>query len=216
MSPDVGSTRSATRRIRVVLPQPEGPMRLTKSPWATSRFASSSATASPLPTRKTMPTSRMEMIGPPWGRSPPLVLGSVTEGFAPDQSSATRFAYELAVPDSDLSPHRHDARPPVDLHALEGAVVDVHLVCRGADLSPVVRVVDHQVGVRSHGDGALAREEPEELGGVGRRHLNEALETEVAAAHAVRVKQVHAVLDRRHAVGDASERLPAHRLLLHV
>src|SRR5690606_26525890 len=215
MVPVVGSIRSAMRRISVVLPQPDGPISETKSPWRTSRSASWSATCSPFPTVKTLLTPRTEMTtGRP--SSPPLALASATERLAPEELAPAGVAHELAVPHGHLAPHRHHARPAVDLHALEGAVVDVHLVRPGADRAPVRRVVHHDVGVGADGDRALARVEAEELGGVRRGDLYEALERQLAAADAVGVEQVHAVLDRGDAVRDLRERVAAHGLLLDV
>src|SRR5690606_26800874 len=202
--------------MSVVFPQPDGPIRLTKSPSMTSRLASSSATASPLPTRKTMSTALTLMTGEVTAGATVPPTGAATDGPAPEQATPTRIPDELAVPDGDLPSHGHDARLAVDVEAREGAVVDVHLVRRGAYLPAVAGIVDDEVGVGPHGDGARARVEAEELGGVRRRHLDEALDAQGAAAHAVCVEQVHAVLGRRHAVGDARERLLAHGLLLDV
>jgi len=42
-APPVGCSRSAITRSSVVLPQPEGPMKLTKSPAFTVRFTADSA-----------------------------------------------------------------------------------------------------------------------------------------------------------------------------
>src|SRR5690606_8047409 len=181
----------------------------------TSRSASCSATASPLPTWKTLLTPRTEITGAPPGTEAGE-RPSATERLAPEEPAAAGVADELAVPHGHLPAHRDDAGAAIDLHALEGAVVDVHLVRLGADRAAVRRVVDDDVGVRADGDRALPRVEAEELRRVRRRDLDEALEREVAAADAVGVEQVHAVLDRGHAVRDLRERLPAHRLLLDV
>src|SRR5580658_1187935 len=49
ISPDVGRSRSATRDSRVLLPQPEAPIRQTNSPGAADREMPSSATTADAP-----------------------------------------------------------------------------------------------------------------------------------------------------------------------
>lgn len=42
-SPDVGSSRPATMRSKVVFPQPEGPTMTRRAPWSTTRSTSRTA-----------------------------------------------------------------------------------------------------------------------------------------------------------------------------
>src|SRR5271156_3420299 len=58
MVPAVGRSRSAITRISVVLPQPEGPMKETKSSWAISRSTLDSACTSPSEVSKVSDTPR--------------------------------------------------------------------------------------------------------------------------------------------------------------
>src|SRR5690606_6044497 len=217
MRPSVGSMRSAMRRISVVLPQPEGPMRLTNCPPWMVRSASCSATASALPTTKRLLTPATSIIA---GLS---LIGSTSHRFAralvgagrlaAQQAAAPGVADELAVPHGHLAAHRDDAGAPVDLDALEARVVDVHGLRLGADGAAVVGVVDHDVGVGAHRDHALPRVEAEQLRGARAGGAHEALEAQASAAHPVGVEQVHAVLDGGDAVGDLGEVAAPHLLL---
>mmetsp|Transcript_10612 Transcript_10612/g.26009 ORF Transcript_10612/g.26009 Transcript_10612/m.26009 type:complete len:202 (+) Transcript_10612:25-630(+) len=54
-----------------------------------------------------------------------------------------------------------------DLHALVHVEVDLLVVRLGADRARALGVPQHEVGVRARRDGALAREDVEDLGGVG-------------------------------------------------
>jgi uncharacterized RmlC-like cupin family protein len=61
--PAVGASRAATQRSKVVLPQPEGPMKLTNSPRATESVTSFSAWTGPSAVSKTRSTPRASMTG---------------------------------------------------------------------------------------------------------------------------------------------------------
>ena len=50
---------------------------------------------------------------------------------------------ELAVASLDFTTNGDDTRAPLDSQALEGAVVDVHQLGLGRDLTSVVGVVNH-------------------------------------------------------------------------
>src|SRR5699024_5072523 len=78
MYPPVSSSSVITRRRMVVLPEPEGPIRVTRSPWLTVKFRSSSTVWSP----NLLTTSRNSMWGVP--DAPGL---SVVSGEVPLQSS---------------------------------------------------------------------------------------------------------------------------------
>src|SRR5437660_937382 len=66
MRPRVGSSRPATRRSKVVLPEPDGPSRATSSPGAMSRLNASSARVSP----NLLPRSRREIAAEYPSRAP--------------------------------------------------------------------------------------------------------------------------------------------------
>src|SRR5690606_4300576 len=70
---------------------------------------------------------------------------SPLRGLAPEKAAAAVLAHELAVAHSDLAADCDHARPTVELEALEGAVIHVHLVGLGADHAAVTGVVHHQV-----------------------------------------------------------------------
>src|SRR5919112_6191443 len=61
--PEVGVSRAATQRRKVVLPQPEGPMKLTNSPFATESETSLSACTGPSAVWKTRLTPLASMTG---------------------------------------------------------------------------------------------------------------------------------------------------------
>src|SRR5690554_4369139 len=130
MLPSVGSIRSAMSRMRVVLPQPEGPMRLTNWPSRMVRLASCSATASALPTTKRLPTPLTSMIG----EGAVIQLTAHGRGLrcAPEQPAARGVADELTALHRHLTADGHVGGAPVDLHALEAGVIRVHAVRLGA------------------------------------------------------------------------------------
>src|SRR5690554_2086523 len=225
MLPSVGSMRSAIRRMSVVLPQPDGPMRRTNCPSSMVRLASCKATASALPTTKRLPTPVTSMIGEapliqwpadlprrPGGGTGGRIRGR-TGGGAAQQLAPAGVAHELAVLRRYLATNGDHAGAAVYLHALETGVIGVHGVRLGADGAAVAGVVNHDVGVGSHGDDPLLRVETEYLRRSGGRRADEALEAETAAANAVGVEQVHAVLDGGDTVGDLREVAAAHLLL---
>ena len=61
--PAVGVSRSAATRRNVVLPQPDGPMKLTKSPRPTLRSTSFSACTGPSAVSNVSPSPRASMTG---------------------------------------------------------------------------------------------------------------------------------------------------------
>ena len=105
-----------------------------------------------------------------------------------------------------------EGRPSI-CHAFEAVVVVVDVLRRGRDRASVLGIEDDQVGIAADGDRALAREQPEELGGLGAGRVHEAVEVESASLHAVGVEQVDALFDAGNAVGDLRERVLAEQLL---
>src|SRR5436305_2384621 len=122
-------------------------------------------------------------------------------------------ARELAVADDHGPAAEHDVGSPSNLATLVAGVVDVHVVGLRADRPRGVRVVDHDVGIRADGDGALRRIHPEELRGRRRDDLDPALLRDSPGDDATVVEQVDAVLDARKAVRDLPEIAPAELLL---
>ena len=125
------------------------------------------------------------------------------------------------MPDVVLDHHAaaadHDLGDALHLDALVRVVVHPHVVrvrVVDADRFPAVRVEDDQVGVAAHSDGPLLREQPEQLGGRGRRQLDELVHRQPAARHAAVVDQAHPVLDPRGAVRDLAEVVYPQNLLV--
>src|SRR5207247_2901067 len=107
--------------------------------------------------------------------------------------------HDLEMPDVVLdSPVRdHVGRSTLHLEALEDAPVAARVMGLGAARAAPARVVDDEIGVRAHGDGALPRIEPEDAGGVRAAQSHHALEVEAALAHPTRVQELETVLDPR-------------------
>ena len=107
-------------------------------------------------------------------------------------------ARPLAVLDHDRAARQHDVGAALDLASFVAAVVHVHVVGGGGDRVPAVRVVDHEVRVRS-------RPRPHPCGDTSRtawpgswRSTSTQRSLREAAAHdAAVVEQVDAVLDAR-------------------
>src|ERR1017187_1620861 len=119
----------------------------------------------------------------------------------------------LVVLDDDRAPREHRRRPTLNLHALVGGVVHVHVVGGGRDRVGAVGIVDHDVGVRSRRDDALAGEQPEHLGRRGRGDVHPAPERDLAHIDALE-DEVQPVLDAGQAIGDLGEVANAHFLVL--
>ncbi|MNO82298.1 hypothetical protein D3C76_735690 [compost metagenome] len=67
-------------------------------------------------------------------------------------------------------------------------------------------VPDHQVGIGTNGDAALARIQPIHPGGISGSQRNKALRRDAPTAHAFGPEQCHAGFDTGNAVGDLVER----------
>lgn len=92
-------------------------------------------------------------------------------------------------------------------HGLAFEDVEVHLlmVRGGRDGPRALRVPQHQVGIGADAQGALAREQVEDLRGVGRGQGDEVLHRQLAAVDPFVPEHCHAVLDAGGTVGDAAE-----------
>jgi hypothetical protein len=87
------------------------------------------------------------------------------------------------------------------------------VVGRRGDGPAPVRVVDDEVRIRTHGDRALPRVQPEQPGRRGGDDLDPPLAADAPADDATIVEQVHPVLDARQAVGDLAKVAPSELLL---
>ena len=85
---------------------------------------------------------------------------------AREEFPAADLADEFSVPGCDLAANRNDVGATFDFETFEGVVIQIHQVRFRGDFSSIIRVVNDEVGVAPELDGAFAREEAEELGGV--------------------------------------------------
>ncbi|MNH06205.1 hypothetical protein D3C79_655660 [compost metagenome] len=94
--------------------------------------------------------------------------------------------------------------------------VEVHLlvVGFGGDGAGALRVPQHQVGIGTHADSALAREQVEDFRRVGRGQRDEFVHRQTPAVDPGIPQYCHAVFDAGGAVGDAAEVVAAHGFLL--
>src|SRR3954468_16857958 len=117
--------------------------------------ASSAATA-----RSTIPRAG----GSSWKTTPKSILyalSQVTREPARLVAAVTAPAVEGAAGHEHGAPGDDGVYPARHLEALVRRVVHVHVVGGRADAGATGRVVEHDVGVRTGGDDALARVEPE-------------------------------------------------------
>src|SRR2546430_17716540 len=103
---------------------------------------------------------------------------------AAKELAGTLDALEFTLSHQDVAALHHDLRQALYRHALVATVVHVHVVgLRGyRPLHP--RIEDHDIGVASRGDRALAREEAEHLRRCRRHQLDEAIERDAPRIHA--------------------------------
>src|ERR1039458_10151026 len=135
---------------------------------------------------------------------------------AADHLSAARLPDKDSIAYLDLAAHGDDGRTALDGKAFKSVVVIIRVLRGGGDGAAILGVVDDQIGVRSNGDGALAREEAEELGCAGAERVDEAVKAEPAALYAVGVHQIDAIFKAGNAVRNLGESLRAEELLLRV
>src|SRR5437870_2274294 len=101
----------------------------------------------------------------------------------------------------------------LDLDAFEHGIVHAHVMRFRTDEFFVVGIEEHEVGVRAHGDSALARVEAKQFCGRGGDELDKAIRREVLAVDAAGVDQAEAVLDAWSAVRNFREVVLAEFLL---
>src|SRR4051794_18681720 len=145
----------------------------------------------------------------PWPGCSCEIVGQVTA-----QEPAVGLRPHVARPvHEDRAAGHHPVDVTVDLEALPGRVVHVHVVALPeADGGVALRVVDHQVGVRARLYDALAPVEAEHARRRGRDQLDPARQGDLAG-HDALVEQVDPVLDGADAVGDGPEVAGAQVLL---
>src|SRR3990170_452427 len=112
---------------------------------------------------------------------------------------------ELIVFDDDATTAEHRLRPALVGMALVGRVADGVVHHRSVDLFFNLGIPDGEVGIRSDGDGALARVQAVHARMVGRRQRDELIDGEALLQHAFGKQDRHPHLDSRNAVGHLLE-----------
>src|SRR5690606_8913901 len=118
-----------------------------------------------------------------WSTAPKSMglLDQILAEAALDVLAVALRAEVLVAVDDDLAAREHGVDVPVDLEALPGGVVHVHVVGLVDTYGGVpVRVVDHDIRVGAGLDDALLPVHPEHPRGGRRGHLDPALERDVA------------------------------------
>ena len=143
-----------------------------------------------------------------------LLISSAAARFAAEVLAASGLADELAFRNDQLAAGIDVAGVAAHLEAFEHGVVDAHVVGCGGDGVLGVGIPEDDVGVAAGGEHALLRIHAEDARGRGGDEFDEAIEGEVALAHAVMMEELQAVFDARAAVGNLGEVVFAERLLI--
>src|SRR5579864_1167059 len=112
------------------------------------------------------------------------------------------LAGEGPAVDDHAAARDHGLSHARDLAAFVRVVVHVHVQGLVGQPLGLVGIEDHEIGVRSRRDRALARKEAEDLRGRGGGELDEPVERDPARPHAAVVDQAHPRFDAGCAVGD--------------
>src|ERR1017187_6814714 len=123
------------------------------------------------------------------------------------------FADEFSIAHSHLTAHRYHARAALDFPAFKRAVIEIHVLRFHGNFAAIVRVIDHEVGIRAGLDRAFAREKIKRLRNLRAGGVHERVQVNLPRLHAVGVEQVDAFFERRNAVGNLGKIIFAHRLL---
>ena len=133
---------------------------------------------------------------------------------AAEELTRTGAADELPGVDHGFATRQNRFRHASDLDSFEHGVVNAHVMRLRADHLLLVGIEDDNVGVGTHGDRALPREETEELGGRGGDDFYEPIGRETFAVNSTGVDQAQAMLDAGPAVRNLGEIVFAKLLLL--
>src|ERR1017187_633494 len=123
------------------------------------------------------------------------------------------FADEFSIAHSHLTAHRYHARAALDFPAFKRAVIEIHVLRFHGNFAAIVRVIDHEVGIRAGLDRAFAREKIKRLRNLRAGGVHERVQVNLPRLHAVGVEQVDAFFERRNPIGNLGEIIFAHRLL---
>src|SRR6266571_2326240 len=108
-------------------------------------------------------------------------------GLAAEKLAGAGAADEFAGVDDGAAAGENGFGRALDADALEHGIVHAHVMGFRADDFLVVGIEDHQVGVRTDGDGALARVKAEEFCGRGGNELDKAIRRKMFAVDAARI-----------------------------
>src|SRR5437879_5430629 len=82
----------------------------------------------------------------------------------PLQKTATAcFTNELAIACCHLTTHDYSLRPSFYGHSLERIIIHIHIMAFRRDCPPVVRIVNHQIGITAELDSSLLWKYSEEF-----------------------------------------------------
>src|SRR6185437_4540634 len=126
---------------------------------------------------------------------------------SPEHATPPRLAHKLAIAHLHVAAHRHHRGPAFDSPSLKTVVVIIGVLVRSRNRAAVIGIVDHDIGIRADGDRSLARIEPKQFCRAGAQRVYKAMKVEPATLHAVRVHQIHAILDPWYSIGNLRERL---------
>src|SRR5260221_4138580 len=130
--------------------------------------------------------------------------------------ASTALTDKLAVAHLDLAPHRHHRGPAFDFHSLKTTVVVVHMLRLRGNRAAIARIIDHEVGIAAHCNGAFAREKSKQFRGTHAGAIDEAFKVQPPTLNALSVKQIHADFDSRNSIRYIDERTFAEKFLFGV
>src|SRR5215510_3716018 len=113
-SPLVGSSKPATMRSKVDLPQPDAPIRQTNSPRAMVRSTRASASISPSPTAKRLVTPRIASSG--WRTASGMVLRAPAQQAVRDHHDDAVGDEAAHADDDHAGHHQVGARERAAVH----------------------------------------------------------------------------------------------------
>lgn len=105
--------------------------------------------------------------------------------FAVEELAAAGVADESTVARGNLAADGDDVRAAFDFPAFKGAVIDIHMMRLRGNFAAIIGVINHQVGVGTGLYGAFAGKKSKEFGGLRAGGIDELMQVDAAASHAV-------------------------------
>ena len=115
--------------------------------------------------------------------------------------------------DRDLSPDGDGLWAAFNFEAFKGVIIEIHLMTPGGNLSPIIGIIDDEVGITAGLDRALSREKSKELCGIGAGGGDELMQVNSAGLYSVGVEQVNSIFERGDAVWNLGEVIATHDFL---